>query len=217
MIHNGQTPEEYIYHYIRGKVMSHDIFPGNKINEAQLADETGISRTPIRAALKHLAYEGLVDAYPNRGCYVASPTLKEMQDVYRCRQVLEAEATRTACLHITDQQVEELRALLDRQVIAHRERNLQMFLEVNSEFHTLISKISQNPFYLKYIQELNLRCDVYLLFYDKFQITPVEKSFALKEHTAIVEALQNRDADACYRLAAEHNQSTLDQLNNDKI
>ncbi|WP_313524133.1 GntR family transcriptional regulator [Anaerotignum sp.] len=214
---NGQRPEDYIYYYIRQQIIARELYPGNKIVEEQLAAETGISRTPIRAALKRLSYEGLLVSYPMKGSFVAMPTKKDMQDAYECRKLLEAEATRCACYHITEEELEELEKIFKQQILVHEAHDMHAFLEINEKFHLVIAKASRNSFFQKYIQELTVRCNVFLLFYDKFQVTPLEDSFAIREHKVIIDALRQRDPEKCYKAAIEHNQSTLDQLNEDKI
>lgn len=212
---NGQRPEDYVYHYIRQQIIAKELYPGNKIVEEQLAAETGLSRTPIRAALKRLSYEGLVVSCPKKGSFVAKPTKKDMQDAYECRKLLEAEAAKCACNYITEEQLMELEDIWQQQIAAHKAHDMHAFLEINERFHALIANASGNTFFQKYIQELTIRCNVFLLFYDKFQITPLEDSYAVKEHRLIIDALKERNPEKCYQTALNHNQSTLNQLNDE--
>ncbi len=205
-------PEETVYQYIRRQIMERQLFPGSRITEEQVAHDTGVSRTPIRAALKRLSYEGLVTLLPYKGAFVARPTFEEMREAYECKLLLEAEAARRACGNIGETQLRRLEALLAEERRTHDEQDLAGFIRINTEFHMILAVASGNRYFEKYISELVAKCDVYLIFYDKFVMTPAEDSAALAEHHAIIEALRNGDAEGCALAMARHNRVTLDEL-----
>lgn len=217
MKENVFTSEEYIYNLIKDKIIKRELFPKNKIIELQLAEETGISRTPIRKALQKLSYEGLIELIPNRGAFVASPTLKEIISVYECKKILEAAAIEKACSYITDKELELLEEILIKGIQTHSNKDLQSFLLMNKEFHMTIARISRNKCYEKFITELIDKSNVYLIFYDTFTTIPTEESVSIKQHYKILDALRSRNVDACIEASINHNQITLERLNLDNV
>lgn len=205
-------PEDYIYKLIKDKIVRKELFPNSPIVESQLAEITGISRTPIRAALKRLSYEGIVTIIPNHGAFISNPTLEEIKEVYECKKLLESSAIKLACVNITDKQIEKLEMLANQEVEVHKLKDLYQFIKLNDKFHMTIAEASKNSVYQKYIYELIEKSNVYLIFYDNFMFTSTDESNALKEHTQILNALKARDIDASVKAIERHNQITLDQL-----
>lgn len=212
MQEEGMRSEDYIYNLIKENIAKKKLFPNSQIVEAQLVKETGISRTPIRAALKRLSYEGLVTIIPNRGAFVSSPTTEEIRDVYECKKLLETAAIRLACKRITDTQISQLEEIQRKEVQAHTRKDMDQFIEMNDRFHLLIAEASGNTCFEKFIAELIAKSNVYLIFYDNFMLTPTDDSHALKDHEEILKALKARDAEGCVKAILQHNQITLDQL-----
>lgn len=204
--------EDYIYDLLKNKIIKKELFPNSQLVEAQLVEETGMSRTPIRMALKRLSYEGMVNIIPNRGAFVSSPTLDEVKSVYECKRILEAAAIRGACDHISEEQLHELEEFQQREIEAHKHKDLFAFIEMNDKFHLTIAKASGNIYYEKYIAELIAKSNVYLIFYDNFMFTPTDDSHALKDHVEIIKALRARNKEVSVAAMERHNQVTLDQL-----
>ena len=165
-------PKDTIYELIRSKIINKELFPNSQIVESQLAFETGISRTPIREALKRLDYEGIVNIIPNRGAYISNPTLDEIKAVYECKNVLEMAAIKEACFNISDEDLRLLDELIISDIKAHEKKDFKSFIEINGNFHMTIVKASKNVFFEKYIHELLERSNVYLIFFDRFMFTP---------------------------------------------
>jgi len=203
---------EDVYTYIRAQIAAKELFPGARIVEDNMAAQLSTSRTQVRAALRRLAYEGLVTIVPHRGSFVARPTETEIRAAYECRLLIESETVRLAASRITKGQIDRLQELVRREEQAHTDRDMQRFLAINDEFHLLIASASGNLFYERFLRELSDRCNVYLLFYDRFMLTPPENSQALREHTVIVKALSQGDADAAVTAMRRHTAETLEQL-----
>ena len=206
------APDKFVYEYIKDKIISRNLFPGVRLVEAQLAEEIGISRTPIREALRRLSYEGIVSIVPHKGAFVSKPTFTEIQAVYECKKVLEGATIEKACEQMNDEDTGMLEALIEKQTAAHRNKNMADYLRFNDEFHMLIAKASKNPIYEKYIRELTEMSNVYLIFYDSFIFTSVSESEALAGHRKILRALKEQDKCAAIEAMNSHNQVTLDQL-----
>lgn len=209
---NRIKPDEYIYKLIKSKIINRELFPNSHIVESQLSEETGISRTPIREALKRLSYEGLVTIIRNRGVFVSNPTIDEIRNLYECKKSLESAAIRKACMNITEKEINQLKKLVNEQTNAHKNKDLQEYIKYNDEFHLLIARASKNIFYEKYIKELIERSNVYLIFYDKFLFTEIDDSEALKHHHRIIKELELKNIEGCVETIDKHNQTTLDEL-----
>ncbi len=201
-----------VYEYIKGQIVAKELFPGARIVEDAMAAELSTSRTQVRTALRRLEFEGLVTILPHRGSFVARPTEAEIRAAYECRLLIESETVRLAVGRITRGQLDRLRELVRREEQAHAERDMQRFLAINDEFHLTIAAASGNPFYERFLRELSDRCNVYLLFYDRFLLTPPDKSQALREHTIIVQALSAGDAEEAVAAMRRHTSETLEQL-----
>lgn len=212
MIKSEGRPEDCIYKLLKNKIIKKELFPNCQIVETQLVKETGISRTPIRTALKRLNYEGMVTIIPNHGAFVSNPTLNEVKEVYECKKLLESASIRLACNNITDEQVYLLDELLKQEIETHARRDLYQFIKVNTKFHLLIAKASKNICYEKFIAELIAKSNIYLIFYDDFIFTSANNSCALQDHIRIVKSLKARDINDCVKAIEKHNQVTLDQL-----
>lgn len=206
------SPSAYkVYRYILDKLTSRILFPGMQIVEADLEKEIGISRTPIRAAIQRLHYEGLVDIIPYKGAFIAQPTYEEITNAYQCKNLLEAEAVRLACFYITDEELNRLDELLQQEKMLHNQQKVHDFYRMNQEFHMIIAKASRNPFLVKYINELINKCNVYLIFYDNL-VSPAHVSPTYKEHARILEAMKKRDSNAAVTAIKRHNLITLNEL-----
>lgn len=101
------------YKHLRQAILSGVLLPGKRISEPALAEQLGLSRTPIREALQYLAKEGLVDIIPHKGARVRRLSLQEIKEVYQVRAVLEAEGARLAALYATPQQLMHIESLLE--------------------------------------------------------------------------------------------------------
>ncbi|MEA4963290.1 GntR family transcriptional regulator [Lutispora sp.] len=177
-----------------------------------MSEETGISRTPIREALKQLSYEGIITIIPNRGAFVSNPTPDKIKSVFECKKVLEAAAIKIACTNITDKELDVLEDLYLQGAKAHASKDFYMFTKLNDEFHMTIVRASKNSCYEKYVNELIQRSNVYLFFYDNFMFTSADDSEALKGHARILALLKTGDVNGCVEAIERHNQVTLDQL-----
>ena len=204
--------EEVVYHYIKDQIVSRALFPGTRILQEEVAQETGVSRTPIKAAFERLSYEGLIDISPNKGACVANPSVDEITAAYECRLLLESEFAKMACGKISEEGLKEM----DKCMVEHYNdlcnHDLQNFIDSNRRFHMEICKAIGNPFYELFLNQLFNKCDIYILFYDKFfQLSP-ETSATLRDHQRIVDAFRTKDQNLCVELVRGHIQTTLDQL-----
>ena len=182
-----------------------DMQPGAWIDELKLAQEYGISRTPLREAIKVLATEGLITMKMRRGAYVTEVNDKDLRDVFHLMAVLESDAAAVAAQTATDKQLQELEALhlqLERST-----KDRVKFFAVNEAFHVKLLQIANNKWRdqmvadLRKVMKLNRAQSL-------LKAGRIEESLA--EHAAIVMALKKRDAGAALTAMRAHIESGLE-------
>lgn len=139
---------------LRQRIFAHELTPGTWIDEQKLAEMYGISRTPMREALKVLASEGLVTLKPRRGCYVTEISDQDLDDVFPILAMLEGRCAFEAVQKAKAAQVKKLSALHDALEVAARDSNIDSFFEANQEFHKLIQELAGNRWLVTMIQDL---------------------------------------------------------------
>ncbi|MBU3650062.1 MAG: GntR family transcriptional regulator [Limnohabitans sp.] len=182
---------EAVAERLRERIYARELAPGSWIDETRLAEEYGISRTPLREALKVLASEGLVTMKVRRGAYVTEVNEKDLRDVYHLLALLESDAAAAVATQATAEELTELQALHQElvSVVGHRER----FFMLNEQFHLRLLEIADNRWRLQMVDDLRkvMKLNRH---HSLFKRGRVEES--LQEHAAIVQALLNRDATA---------------------
>ena len=178
-----------------------DLTSGERIPERELCERFGVSRTPLREALKVLASEGVVELLPNRGARVRQLTLKMVKDTYDLMGALEGLAGELACQHIFDGEIEEIRKLHDRMLDHYRNSELADYFRVNRQIHEGILAASRN----EALQEMysNLRQRVKRVRYSK-QMTDDFWRQAVEDHEAMIEALEQRDGRWLGQILRDH-------------
>lgn len=190
---------EIVFESMREAIIGGVLKPGERLMEIQLADEMGVSRTPVREAIRKLELEGFVVMIPRKGAYVAGVTHKDVADVFEIRAALEGLAAGLAAERATDDEIEEMERLL---LFNEGElKTLEQIVEADTDFHALVYKASRNN---RLIQILaNLREQI-----QRFRATslavPGRIKNAIEEHRAIVEALANHDVEKAQELASSH-------------
>lgn len=206
------SAEEQAYRYIKSQIINKKLLPNQQIVEMDVAEESGLSRTSIRGAIRRLHYEGLAVLRPNRGAVVVSPSMNEIQDIYACKRLLETEAIRLAATRISDSALKRMEELLALEPDTYHNKDFSAFLQLNSEFHMLIAQASGNSCYVKYIKELLTKHNVLLIFYDDFMATSFEESDAHREHLRIYEALCAHDEQRCVNEMLTHSDTTYETM-----
>ena len=190
---------------LRERIFSHELAPGSWIDELKLAEEYGISRTPLREALKVLATEGLVTMKVRRGAYVTEVSDTDLSDVYHLLALLESDAAGVVAEKASPAQIKELQCLHGEleKAVGNRER----FFELNEAFHMRLLEIANNRWRnqmvadLRKVMKLNRHNSL-------LKSGRIEESLA--EHQAIMAALAARDAEACAQRMREHFKNGLE-------
>lgn len=190
---------EEVAELLRQRIFNRTLEPGSWIDELRLAQELGISRTPLREALKVLAAEGLVTMKVRRGAYVTEVSEQDLREVYHLLALLESDAAAAVAQHATDAQLAELQQLHRELEAAVHDRD--RFFALNERFHLRLLELAGNRWRnqlvgdLRKVMKLNRHNSL-------FKAGRVQES--LKEHQEVVSALLARDAQASAARMKDH-------------
>ena len=195
------TLKERVYKDLLELIVAGDIPLGSQIDEREIAQQLSVSRTPLREAIGTLVKEGLVEYRPYRGNFVRSFTAEEVSDLYEVRKVLEGLAVRLAVKRLSDQDVEDLGAILDELETALEQNDLDLFSAADRRFHEAIATLSGNATLIESLNRLGLQ--VRILRYVANRDAEVIRRTAL-ERPRILAALKARDAEQAAQLMEVH-------------
>ncbi|MCX7946339.1 MAG: GntR family transcriptional regulator [Hydrogenophilus sp.] len=192
---------EEVAQQLRQRIFAHAIAPGQTIDELEIARELGISRTPVREALKVLAAEGLVTLLPRRGCVVAEISAKDLDDIFAVLILLEGHAARLAVEHLDDDTLARLTAHHEALEVAFRANDINAFFLTNQAFHREIYCAARNPWLIETIEHLRRKI---LLSRHQSLFSQGRLLASLEEHRAILAALLTRDPERAEQLMRHH-------------
>ncbi|KQW43797.1 MULTISPECIES: GntR family transcriptional regulator [unclassified Roseateles] len=190
---------EQVADRLRHQILTRELEPGAWIDELKLCGELGISRTPLREALKVLASEGLVTMKLRRGAYVTEMSERDVREAYQLLSLLESDAAAEVAARATDEQLQELGELHRSLEEALPDR--VAFFAANERFHMRVLEIDGNRWRLQFVGDLR-RLMKLNRHHSLFREGRLAES--LDEHRAIVKALLSRDAEACRELVTAH-------------
>ncbi len=198
-----------VFNKIRENILSGVYQENEELKENTLATELGVSRTPVREALRQLELEGLVTIIPNKGASVTGITSKDMHDIYMIRSYLEGLCARWACEHITEEQIEALEEVLYLSDFHAERKHSEQLVELDNKFHDMIYKASGSKILNHVLSDFHH----YVERIRKITLSqPNRASQSAKEHAAILGAIKERDGDLAERLAHEHIMSTIKNI-----
>ncbi|MCI5721562.1 MAG: GntR family transcriptional regulator [Firmicutes bacterium] len=200
-LQNHLPLRELVYEELKKEILTGRIAPGTRMMEVELADEMGVSRTPIREAIRKLEKEGLVIIEPRRGAYASSISVKDMVDTLEVRENLEGFAAAMAAEKMTDEQIEELLRLADEYADAVTANDPIKVLYMDEAFHNFIFECSENDTLLKLSEIVQERAQRFrYLYYDKlgrYQNMPLE-------HREIATSIAERNVEKARELSKGH-------------
>jgi DNA-binding GntR family transcriptional regulator len=200
---------EEVAELLRQRIFQRELEPGSWIDELKLAEEYGISRTPLREALKVLAAEGLVTMKVRRGAYVTEVSEQDLEDVYHLLGLLESDAAGVAAKRATDGQLNELKALHTEleAAAAPGKVDREHFFAINERFHMRLLAIANNRWRSQMVADLR---KVMKLNRHNSLLKSGRINESLKEHRALMAALTARDPDAATARMLAHFKSGLE-------
>jgi DNA-binding GntR family transcriptional regulator len=200
-IQNHRPLREIVYEELKMQILKGQIVPGTRMMEVEMAEEMGVSRTPIREAIRKLEKEGLVTIEPRKGAYASQISTKDMVDILEVRQNMEGLAAYYAAIRMSDEQKKKLSEINEAYNKAVIENNTPDMIKFDTEFHHLIVEGSGNKMLvhmIEQLQELVLRFRY--LYYDDFK--RAEKM--PREHKVIYDAIVTGDTEKARRAADVH-------------
>ncbi|WP_163851769.1 GntR family transcriptional regulator [Pseudooceanicola aestuarii] len=189
------------YEALKKRILSCDLKPGEAVTVAALAQDMGLGRTPVIQAVDRLMLDGLVEVMPRKGVVVSPVSLEVLIEIIEVRLLNECRAARWASQRITDKQVKALRNNVKAMQKAAAAREVEQLISLDSAFHKLISEAAGNDILAELLENLHDRS---LRFWTLSLQVPEHNDRVVDQHSKIVEALANRDADASEEAVREH-------------
>lgn len=192
------------YRLLKYQILEGEFKPGTKLSEVQLAKQLGVSRTPIREAIKCLATEGFVNTIPGFGTVVNGFSLKDLKEILQVRGALEGLAAKLAIEKISSAEINQLEKIISEMKNNSEEKNLELFSVASQKFQELILTISGNG------QLINMRnniSDKTLRYRIRSLSSPERLKYSLKEHLDIFEAIKNKDSKMADELSQIHTEN----------
>lgn len=191
---------DFVYSSLRAFIRDGRLRPGDRLRETEVADRLGVSRTPVREALRRLESEGLVAYAARRGLIVAELDQQQVTELYALRVILEGGAARLAAQHASEVEVRALRAIVARHADVPPE-DLATHVQLNRLFHQAIYQAARNRYLLVALNSLQ---DSLALLRETTYAAPGRPAAALQEHLEIADAIERRDAAAAEAAARHH-------------
>jgi DNA-binding GntR family transcriptional regulator len=199
--------ESAVYETIRDRIIKGELHPGDPLVEAQLSEEFGISKTPVREALISLSRDGLVDQPPRKKSRVATPTERDIKDACELRTWIEGEIAAGLARDPDPDVLARLAASIDSAVVGLGKRSRNQYAEGVRAFSDILIESTGN----RYANELLSRLrNILTLIANVSEAEPGRRERSIKEHRAILAAIEAGDADAARRATVEHMRSIAD-------
>jgi len=192
---------------VRRAIVTGDLKPGEQIVQDALAEQYGVSRVPLREALKILEGEGQVTYKPHKGYFVTELSTADLEEVYRLRELLEGEAIRVGIPRLTDEDLHRIAEAAEECEAASAAMDIVGLTAANRRFHFELIESSEMPRLTRLVSVLWDSTDVYRsLYYGD----SAHRATVIEEHRAIVAAARARDADEVVRLLQEHREHAIE-------
>ena len=192
---------DVVFNTLREAILKGELKPGERLMELQLASKLGVSRTPIREAIRMLEQEGLAVTIPRKGAEVAKMTLKDMEDVLEIRETLDELAAKIACTKMNEQQMLELIKIKDEFEKNTNSEDVKLIAETDEKFHDIIYEATDNAKLVVLLN--NLREQIY-----RYRVEYLKNKdnypALIQEHEEIVEALKAHDKDKVTEAMHKH-------------
>jgi DNA-binding GntR family transcriptional regulator len=205
------TAQEAVLAELRRSILEGELAPGAQILQDRIAEQLGVSRVPVREALKMLEGEGQVSYAPHRGYFVTELDAAELMEVYQIRDILEAEAVTRALPHLGDDDYERMQEAVDDMEAAEGEGDIVALTAANRRFHFALMEPCGMPRLLRIIRQLWDSTDPYRSVYFGHER---HRKTVRQEHRAILRAVRDRNADELVRELTEHRLHAVESLRN---
>ncbi len=192
---------DMLVNHLRDMIIEGQLEPGMRLHEGQLGEKLGVSRTPLREAIKYLASEGLVELVPSRGAVVKRFSAKDVKDMLAVLGNLEELAGRLACELATDTEIAEIRTLHDEMIERYRHADRLQYYKLNQQIHLAIVQLAKNSTLAEIHQMLQTRLKrIRFIGHEGAE----KWAAAVAEHEEMIVALEARDADRLSEVLGRH-------------
>ncbi|MHA5050742.1 GntR family transcriptional regulator [Streptomyces sp. SD15] len=206
---SGAAAKEKALIALRRAILAGDMVPGQRLVEAELAEQFDVTRASLRAALVDLAAEGLVERIRNRGARVRTVSVSEAVEIYECRMVLEGLCAAKAAERVTDTEAEQLLALGEQLRAAVRAGEPLTYSELNRQLHDYVRDIARQDSAAELLTRLNAQIVRHQF---RLALQSGRPQVSLGEHLALIEAIAARDPQRAEAAARGHVASVIDAL-----
>ncbi len=190
-----------VFTQLQNDILNGRYEPGESLTELKLSEELGVSRTPVREALRQLELEGLVQSIPNKGAIVKGVSAQDIQDIYTIRMLIEGLAARWATEKITPRELEELKEAVELEEFYTLKNDNVHLLQFDTRFHDIIFKASKSKPLMHTLSTFHH----YVQKARRISMSSPERALeVLEEHKAILQAIIDKDAYKAERLTTEH-------------
>ena len=198
-----------VYRILKKEIIKGSFEPGDKVLEGRIADQMGISRTPVREAIRELAAEGFVTLSPNQGVVVRSVSAESIREVLQIHSVLEGLAARLSCEVINEEDLKELENYVNKMEKFANKRDSSAYSEVDLKFHELIVNTCRNKRLIQMRKNISDQAQRYRI--SSLSI-PRRLKESLKEHQKILEAFKTKDPKKADSTSQKHIQNALKNI-----
>lgn len=180
-----------VYHDVRNRILNFQLLPGAKVSDKDIAQQMGISRSPVRQALFRLAEQGLLQTRPNKGFVVKVHSPEELQDLFVFREAMEVKAIDLAVKKLTDRDIDRLSRQVDTYHVSIGKNDIRKLNQMDRAIHATLMKLGGNRFMIEYFNSL---CDRIQISFPQLRYTEADLRIIHEEHKQIVAHIIQRDA-----------------------
>lgn len=197
----ARTLHQEIAAQIQKMIRKGTLVKGQKIDEKTLCESMGVSRTPVREALRLLKSEGLIQLIPHKGAFVSEPCIEEISDMFEVMSVLEGTCARLATTHMKEKDLQKIEALHEELEAHYQKRDYEAYLRKNNVLHVFVQELAGNRVLNDVINGLRQK----ILLYRQRQLYQPERfDQSIQEHRNLLEAFRRRDPDSAESLMKYH-------------
>jgi DNA-binding GntR family transcriptional regulator len=204
-----QPMKQEVYNHLLQAIIKGQLEPGKQLDEKEISESLGVSRTPLREAINRLAQEGIVREIPYRGNFVRKFTAKEVVDLYEVRKTLEVMAIRLAVIRMAPQDAEELAGLVRQTAEAQEAGDMEAYAKLDTDFHDKIAECSGNQVLNQMLNSMSTQIKMIRHIANSSNKVVKKAQF---DREQILSAIATRDAEAAGRFMEEHIQHVMEEV-----
>jgi len=198
---NHWSLSEQVFEEIQENILNGELKPGAPLPEIRLSEELGVSRSPVREALRKLELEGLVKTIPNRGTFVVGISEKDIEDIYTIRMYIEGLAAKWAAANITEELLEEMRSIAELQKFYAEKNDPFQVWQLDSRFHYILYQASGS----RVLKQTLTNMHHYIQRTREFSISRLGRAVTtVQEHLNMLNAIEKHDGELAEKLTFEH-------------